>query len=47
MYNIILWVSLIVQLIKNLPTMQVTCVLYLGWEDPLGKGKATHSSFLA
>ena len=40
-------VSLIVQLVKNLPAMQETLVRFLGWEDPLEKGKATHSSILA
>ena len=35
------------QLVKNLPTMQETWVQYLGWEDPLEKGKATHTSMLA
>ena len=35
------------QLVKNLPTMWETWVLSLGWEDPLEKGKATHSSILA
>ena len=35
------------QLVKNLPTMQETWVLSLGWEDPLEKGKATHSSIVA
>ena len=39
--------SLIAQLVKNLPTMQKTWVQSLGWEDPLEKGKATHSSILA
>ena len=39
--------SLIVQLVKNLPTMQETRVQSLGWEDPLEKGMATHSSILA
>ena len=39
--------SLVVQLVKNLPAMQETWVLSLGWEDPLDKGKATHSSILA
>ena len=29
---------LIAQLVKNLPTMQETLVLFLGWEDPLEKG---------
>ena len=35
------------QLVKNLPTMQKTWVQYLGWEDPLEKGKPAHSSILA
>ena len=35
------------QLVKNLPTMQETWVQSLGWEDPLKKGNATHSSVLA
>ena len=38
--------SLIAQLVKNLPAMQETPVLFLGQEDPLEKGKATHSSIL-
>ena len=29
------------QLVKNLPAMQKTWVQFLGWEDPLEKGKAT------
>ena len=41
------WVSLIAQLVKNPPAMQETPVQPLGWEDPLEKGKATHSSILA
>ena len=41
------WASLVSQLVKNLPVMQETWVQSLGWEDPLGKGKATHSSILA
>ena len=40
------WASLVAQLVKNLPVMQETWVLPLGWEDPLEKGKATHSSIL-
>ena len=32
---------------KNLPAMQETQVRSLGWEDPLEKGVATHSSILA
>ena len=34
-------------MIKNLPAIQETLVLSLGQEDPLEKGKATHSSTLA
>ena len=41
------WVSLVAQLVKNLPAMQETWVRPLGWEDPLEKGMATHSSILA
>ena len=36
-----------VQTVKNLPVMWETWVRSLGQEDPLGKGRATHSSFLA
>ena len=39
--------SLIAQLVKNLSAMQETPVRFLGWEDPLEKGMATHSSILA
>ena len=35
------------QMVKYLPTMQETQVQSLGWEDPLNKGMATHSSILA
>ena len=38
---------LVAQLVKNPPAMQETWVQSLGWEDPLEKGKATHSSILA
>ena len=41
------WASLVAQLVKNLPAMQESWVRSLDWEDPLGKGKATHSSILA
>ena len=34
-------------MVKNLPAMQETQVQSLGWEDPLEKGTATHSSILA
>ena len=39
--------SLVGQLVKNLPAIQGTWVRSLGWEDPLEKGKASHSSILA
>ena len=38
--------SLVAQLVKNPPAMQATLVLFLGWENPLEKGQATHSSIL-
>ena len=41
------WTSLVAQLDKNPPAMQETWVRSLGWEDPLEKGKSTHSSILA
>ena len=41
------WASLVTQLVKNLPEMRETWVRSLGWEDPLEKGKATHSGILA
>ena len=39
-------ISLVAQMVKNLPSMQETGVQSLRWEDPLEKGKATHSSIL-
>ena len=39
--------SLEAQMVKNLPAMQETQVQSLGWEDPLEKEIATHSSTLA
>ena len=44
---ILLQASLVAQLVKNPPPMWETWVQSLGWEDPLEKGKATHSSILA
>ena len=41
------WASLVAHLVKNLPVMREIWVWALGWEDPLEKGKATHSSILA
>ena len=39
--------ALVAQVVKDLPVMQETWVQPLGWEDPLEKGMATHSSILA
>ena len=39
--------SLVAQSVKTLPALQDTRVRSLGWEDPLGKEMATHSSILA
>ena len=39
--------SLVAQTIKNLPATQETQVQFLGWEDPLKGGMATHSTILA
>ena len=41
------WASLVAQLVKNPPAMQENWVQSLGWEDPLEKGKSTHSNILA
>ena len=43
----ILGVSLVAQMVKNLPVIQETQVLSLGQEDPLEKEMATHLSILA
>ena len=37
---------LVVQMVENPPVTQEAWVRYLGWEDPLEEGMATHSSFL-
>ena len=42
-----LWASLVVQMVKRLPTMQETWVRSLGWEVPLEKEMATRSRILA
>ena len=39
--------SLVAQMVKNLPSVQKTWIRSLGWEDPLKKRIATHSSILA
>ena len=41
------WASLGAQTVKNPLAMQETWVQSLGWEDPLEKRKATHSSTMA
>ena len=41
------WASLVTQRLKGLPAMQESWVQFLGQEDPLEKGIATHYSFLA
>ena len=41
------WASLVAQLVKNSPAMRETWVWSLGWEDPLEKEMAAHSSVLA
>ena len=41
------WVSLVAQLVKNLPAMREIRVRSPDWKDPLEKGKATQSSILA
>ena len=41
------WASLVAQLVKNLSAMWETWVQSLGWEDPLERGTANHSSILA
>ena len=43
--TLVLWEK-IAQLVKNQPAMWETPIQFLGWEDPLEKGKATHSSVL-
>ena len=46
-YQTTLPASFVAQLVKNLLAIQDTWVRSLGWEDPLEKGKANHSSILA
>ena len=42
----VIWASLVAQMVKCLPAIWETQVQSLGWEDPLDKGMATHSSIL-
>ena len=46
-YGHITEASLVAQMVKRLPAMQETLVQSLGWEDPLEKEMAIHSSILA
>ena len=46
-YTKFIGASLIAQLVKNLPAILETRVCFLGWEDPLEKEMATHSSILS
>ena len=41
------WASRMAQLVKNLPAVWETWIRSLCWNDPLKKGKATHSRILA
>ena len=43
----LLWTSLVPEMIKNQPEMWDTFFRSPGWEDPLEEGLATHSSILA
>ena len=43
-WNLLKLMSIVDQLVKNLPAMWDIWIQSLGWEDPLEKGKATHSS---
>ena len=43
----VIWASLVAQMVKSLPAVWETQVQSLGWEDPLAKEMATHSSILA
>ena len=46
-HHALCWVSLMPQLVNNLPATWETWVQSLGWEDPRENGMATHSSMLA
>ena len=47
LFSMIMLTSLVAQRVKRLPAMWETQVQFLGWEDPLEKEMATHSSTLA
>ena len=46
-FRVLLWLPRLAQRLKYLPAMRETWVRSLGWEDPLEKEMATHSSILA
>ena len=45
-WYVLVWASLVAQMVGNLPATQETWVRYLDQEDPLEKAMATHSSIL-
>ena len=45
--SVVDWSKVVTQLVKNLPAIQETLLPFLGQEDSLEKGQATHSSILA
>ena len=45
--NLFIWASLVAQMVKRVSAVRETWVRFLGREDPLEKGMATHSSVLA
>ena len=45
--DLTIWLSLVAQMVKNLPAVQETWVWSLSWEDPLENRMATHSSIIA
>ena len=47
MCRVNLWASLVAQMVKNPPSVQVTWIWYLGWKDPPEKGMTTDSVILA
>ena len=47
MIHLIIWASLVAQMVNNLPALRETWVRSLGRDDPLEEGMATHSSVLA
>ena len=44
---LLIWASLVAQMVKNVHAMQEIWIQSLSWEDPLEKGMVMHSSILA